>query len=264
LSPPIGNANDVFFSLALGLASLQNHRGGSNKDCTLGLGQGNAAAGPGFLALSSLIVNSYLHEGHGAQQVSCYTQRLLVQGAVIYFDDTDLPHWTDQVMVTSLELIKHSQKSTNVWGGLAIATGAALKLEKCYAFFLTYCYNDRHALIANVDNLQTPSCLLPQSEGPPLPSHLTVPLPDHTNALIPTLPTSTVSLMLGIWFGPLSHGTKHILEMCHKGHIWADKLHVWPVSHSEAWTSFTLQLYPGMSWGFSMVALLSHELIEAI
>jgi hypothetical protein len=44
--------------------------GGSNEDCTLGLGQGNATAGPGILALSSLIVNAYLCKGHGARQVS--------------------------------------------------------------------------------------------------------------------------------------------------------------------------------------------------
>jgi hypothetical protein len=34
--------------------------GGSDKDRTLGLGQGNATAGTGFLALSSLIINLYL------------------------------------------------------------------------------------------------------------------------------------------------------------------------------------------------------------
>jgi hypothetical protein len=54
-----------------------------------------------------------------------------------------------------------------------------------------------------------------------------------------------------------------MLEMCQKGHIWADKLHAPSLSHSEAWTSFTLQLYPGMSWGISTVVSSSHELFEA-
>ena len=105
--------------------------------------------------------------------------------------------------------------------------------------------------------------MIPQSEGPPLSSHLTVPLLDHTSAPIPTLPTEHALLMLGIWFGPLSCGSKHMVEMCPKGHIWADKLHAWPLSHLEAWTSFTLQLYPGMSWGISTVVLSSHKLFEA-
>ncbi len=106
------------------------------------MGQGNAAAGPGFLALSSLIVNMYICKGHGTRQVSSFTQRLLVLAAVIYIDDTDLPHMTKHVTATFTESIKHSKKSTNVWGGLAIATGDALKPKKCYAYFLTYRYTN--------------------------------------------------------------------------------------------------------------------------
>jgi hypothetical protein len=54
-----------------------------------------------------------------------------------------------------------------------------------------------------------------------------------------------------------------MLEMCCKGHTWANKQHALPLSHSEAWTSFTLQLYLGMCWGLSTVVLLSHELYKA-
>ncbi len=171
------------FFLRTGFSESTESYGGSNKDCTFGLGQGNAATGPGFLALSSLIVNAYPCKGLGARQVSCYTQHLLILVAVIYIDDTDLPHMIDHVMATSLELIKHSQKLTNVWGGLAIATGVALTPKKCYAYFLTFHFSNGRALMADVNDLPTPSCLFPQSKGPPLPSHLMVPLPDHTNAL---------------------------------------------------------------------------------
>jgi hypothetical protein len=50
---------------------------------------------------------------------------------------------------------------------------------------------------------------------------MTVPLPDGTSALMPTLPPTTASLMLGIWFGPASQGTKHVAKMCLKGIDWA-------------------------------------------
>jgi hypothetical protein len=108
-----------------------------------------------------------------------------------------------------------------------------------------------------------PTSLIPQIDGPPLPSHLTVPLPDGSTAPIPTLPPTSASLMLGIWFGPSSRGTKHIQEMCQKGHDWADQLHSRPLSHAEAWVSFYLQLYPGMAWGLSMVVLMSKEFFLA-
>ena len=48
-------------------------------------------------------------------------------------------------------------------------------------------------------------------------------------------------------------------EMCNKGYEWADPLSSRSLSHSDAWTSFTLQLYPGMSWGIAMVVLSPQE-----
>ncbi len=115
------------FFLRTGFGESAKSYGGSNEDCTLGLGQGNVAAGPGFLALSSLVVNTYLREGHGTRQVTSYSQCTLILVAVIYVDDTNLPHMTKEVNVTAEELIKHLQHSTSVWGGLAIATRATLK-----------------------------------------------------------------------------------------------------------------------------------------
>jgi hypothetical protein len=104
---------------------------------------------------------------------------------------------------------------------------------------------------------------IPQIEGPPLPSHITVPLPDGTSAPIPTLPPTTASLMLGIWFSPASRGTKHIAEMCQKGIDWADQLYSRPLPHSEAWTSFILQVFTGMSWEISTLVLSPCELYLA-
>jgi hypothetical protein len=104
---------------------------------------------------------------------------------------------------------------------------------------------------------------IPRSEGPPQPSHLTVPLPDSLSAPIPTLPSTEASLMLGIRFGPSSRRSKHLSEMCLKGHIWADKLHSCPLIHSKTWTIFSLQLLPGMLWGLLTVILSLRELFKA-
>jgi hypothetical protein len=111
---------------------------------------------------------------------------------------------TALVTATPLELIMHSQKSTNAWDGLAIATGAALKQEKCYAYCLIYRFTNGRASLGDIDDLPTPSCVIPQIKGPPLPSHLNVPLPNHSSAPIPTLSPSIASLLLGIWFGSSS------------------------------------------------------------
>jgi hypothetical protein len=113
-------------------------------------------------------------------------------------------------MASPAELIQHSQKSTNAWGGLAIATEAALKPVKCCTYFLVYWYPNGRATMGNVLTLPEPTLHIAQDDGPPLLSHLTVPLPDGTPAPIPTLPPTTASLMLRIWFGPASRGTNHM------------------------------------------------------
>ena len=46
--------------------------GGTHEEQLAGYGQGNVAAGPGFTAMSLLIVNAYLRDGFGAQIYSSY------------------------------------------------------------------------------------------------------------------------------------------------------------------------------------------------
>jgi hypothetical protein len=65
------------------------------------------------------------------------------------------------------------------------------------------------ATLGNIGTLPAPTTYIPQIEGPPLPSHLIVPLQDGSTVPIFTLPPSSASLMLGIWLGPFSCGTKY-------------------------------------------------------
>ncbi len=116
-----------FLSMGYGKSSLSY--GGLEVYPTLGLGQGNAMAGPGFLPLSLQIVHAYVCNGHRSWTVTSYSRTPSQLAAVIYVDDTDLIHTSLSVTALPAELIAHSQKSTNAWGGLAIATGALLKPE---------------------------------------------------------------------------------------------------------------------------------------
>jgi hypothetical protein len=94
--------------------------------------------GTGFTALSSLIVNAYLCDGFGSQIYLSYYKGLLLLSAIMYVDDTDLIHWARKPSCTPDKLIAMAQAATYAWGGLAITTGASMKPEKCYAFFLLY------------------------------------------------------------------------------------------------------------------------------
>jgi hypothetical protein len=172
-------------------------------------------------------------------------------------------HATPSVFATAQELISHTQDATNTWGGLAIATSVALKPEKCFAYILTYKFINGCAVMGDMRSLPSPSAMMPQNEGIPLPSHLPVPLPDDSCAPIPTIPNTTALLMLGIWHSPSSRRAKHVKEMCSKGHNWVDRLRSRPLPHSEAWISFTCRLYPGMTWGLTTVVLSAREFFAA-
>jgi hypothetical protein len=71
----------------------------------------------------------------------------------MYVDNTDLVHWSGVPSYTPSELIAAAQIVTYAWGGLAIATGAAMKPEKCYAYFLSYWYNRGRAKLRTVEAL---------------------------------------------------------------------------------------------------------------
>jgi hypothetical protein len=112
--------------------------GGTHEEWLAGYGQGNAAAGPGFTAMSLLIVNAYLCDGFGAQIYSSYYKQLLLLAAVMYINNTDLIYRAGRPSCSPSKLIAAVQTTTYAWGSLTVATGAAMKPEKCYTYFKSY------------------------------------------------------------------------------------------------------------------------------
>ncbi len=224
--------------------------------------QGNAAAGPGFTAMSSLIVNAYLRDGFGAQIYSSYYKCLLHLAAVMYINNTNLIHCYCVPSCTPAELIAATQTATYAWGGLAIATGAAMKPDKCYAYFLSYWFDGSHTKLRTIEALPDSIAPITLSTGKIAPLHLQVLLPDGTTAPIPTLCNDDASLMLGVHLGPASGGEPHIREMVQKGYIWADKMKSCPLPPNLAWQSFKYQLQPGMMWGITTVVMSPQKLLK--
>jgi hypothetical protein len=105
---------------------------GSHEERHAGYGQGNAAAGPDFTAMSLLIVNAYLCNGYGARIYSSYYKQLLLLAVVMYVGNTDLVHWLNLPSCTPGKLITTAQTPTYAWGGLAIATGTACRKPPRY------------------------------------------------------------------------------------------------------------------------------------
>jgi hypothetical protein len=81
------------FYLIAAFGKSKTSYGGTHEEGLAGYGQGNAAVGPGFTAMSLLIVNAYLRDSFGARIYSSYYKQLLLLVAVMYADNTDLLHW---------------------------------------------------------------------------------------------------------------------------------------------------------------------------
>ncbi len=160
-------------------------------------------------------------------------------------------------------MIAATQTATYAWGGLAIATGAAMKPDKCYAYFLSYWFDSGHAKLRTIKALPDSIAPITLPTGKIAPSHLQVPLSDETTAPIPTLRNDDASLMLGGHLKPASGGEPHLCKMAQKGYIWADGMKSCPLPPPNlAWQSFTYQLQPGMMWGITCVVMSPQKILE--
>jgi hypothetical protein len=100
------------FFLRTGFGESKQSYGGTHEERLAGYGQGNAALGPGFTALSSLIVKAYLCDGYEAQIYSSYYKQLLLLAAIMYVNDTDPIHWSRIPICNPDELIAVAQTAT--------------------------------------------------------------------------------------------------------------------------------------------------------
>ncbi len=62
--------------------------GGTRWDPSMGLGQGNGVAPPGFLIVCTLMINVYHRQGHGAEFVGAWSRDAFILAAVLYIDDS--------------------------------------------------------------------------------------------------------------------------------------------------------------------------------
>ena len=99
--------------------------GGTPDDPSMGFGQGNGAAPPGFLAVSTLLVEVYWRQGHGARFTPGLAHNAFIIAAVIYVDDSDLLHLA-QGTPTDEDFLASVQAATVNWTGLVHASGGFL------------------------------------------------------------------------------------------------------------------------------------------
>jgi hypothetical protein len=97
----------------------------------MGLGQGNGAPPPSFLAVCTLMINIYRNLGHGVTFIGACAPDAFSLAAVLFVDDSDL--FQKAIGTPSdKEFLQLVQNATNDWAGLVHVTGGSLKLQKCF------------------------------------------------------------------------------------------------------------------------------------
>ncbi len=87
--------------------------GGTALDPSMGLGQGNGVAPPGFLAVCTLMIDVYRNLGHGVTFIGAWAQDLFTLAAVLFVDDSDLFHMAIG-MPSDKEFLQLVQNATKI------------------------------------------------------------------------------------------------------------------------------------------------------
>jgi hypothetical protein len=223
--------------------------GGTKEDPTMGLAQGNGAAPPGFLAVSTLMIEVYKRLGHGSNFVSAWSGDAFFLAAILYVDDSDLLHLSMVASDEDAAFLAQVQEATFDWGGLVQATGGYLKPSKCFWYMLAWRWVRGKPTLKKVSQLPDTPLRIPQPDG----SEVTIPLKEVTAS----------EKKLGVWTCPAGDFGVHVEQMRSKGVAWAEKLAAGKCPPRDAWLGLRHQLWRQMSYGLIAVSHPPDKLEEA-
>lgn len=118
---------------------------------TQGLMQGNGASPAGWAVVSITIIQAHKEEGHGATFLCPISKYSHHAAGILYVDDTDLIHLNLEEEESVTEAHAALQRSVYSWSDLLIATGGALKPEKCFYYLISFKW-DRNGKVEYEDN----------------------------------------------------------------------------------------------------------------
>jgi hypothetical protein len=176
--------------------------GGMKWDPLMGLGQGNGAAPPGFLAVCTLMINVYRRLGHGIEFVGDWSRDAFMLAAVLYVDDSDLLHMA-KGYPTNAKFLALVQSATDDWAGLVHASGSSLKHQRCFWYMLGWQWVNGMPQLRKL-------CELPQTP-------LTILQLDGTRVAIRHKDVNDLKKKLGIYTCPSGDFAFHVAQCCTVG-----------------------------------------------
>ena len=129
---------DMKFFLRTGFGDSKEYASATGETKTQGMCQGNGAAPAGWTVDSIVMINAHKRKGHGLHLRSPITNKSIHLAGTLFVDDTDMEHLDLNKMETRNEAHQALQESIINWGHLLLATGGALKPEKCFYHIISF------------------------------------------------------------------------------------------------------------------------------
>jgi hypothetical protein len=232
---------DLRFFLQTGYGDSLGYVGGNKGSSTTGVKnqgmcQGNTASPAAWTVVSIPMILAHKKKGHRAHLVTPISNLYCRLAGSLFVDDTDLFHLDMGRAKTSLEAHKCLKEAVINWGKLLIATGGALKPEKC-SFCLTSFKWKANGAWTYEQNETKPNFALG------------VPMADGSLEQIEHLPISKGIKTLGSMTCPLGSSAAAIKQIKTQGQDWLDRVHASSLSRRNVWFMVDCQFWPQVDYG---------------
>ena len=217
---------------------------------TQGFMQGNGASPAGWTVVSISILMAHKSQGHGASFLCPVSNTCKDLACILYVDDTDLLQLSHSEDATVTDAHSALQSSITSWGNLLIATGGALKPQKCFYYLIGYNWGPQgkwtYAAPATTSSLQ-----------------VTVPQPDGSQVEIQQLSVTTPSTTLGGATTPA--GTQaSLVVMRDKAISWASQARNSGLRPRDFHISVNRKFWPKIKYGLSANTAKFQDLVSAM
>jgi hypothetical protein len=208
----------------------------------MGLGQGNGAAPPGFLAVCTLMINVYCNLGQAVMFIGAWERLAFTLPTFLYVDNSDLIHMAIR-MPSDEEFLQLVQSATNDWVGLVHATGGLLKPQKCFWYMLGWIWKKGKARLKTLYELPQNQLYIPQPDGTRVPIHLKA--------------ISDPEKKLDAYTCLLGNFSYHVAQLLTTGSEYAERLGSWRLWQGMPGWVCAINCSPNLSMG--LLQLLSHR-----
>eukprot|EP00956_Cyclotella_meneghiniana_P010715 scaffold14988_cov36-Cyclotella_meneghiniana.AAC.2 len=218
---------------------------------TQGLMQGNGAAPAGWAVVSITIIQAHKEEGHGATFLCPITKYRHHAAGILYVDDTDLVHLNLAEEESVAEAHAALQRAVYSWSDLLIATGGALKPEKCFYYLISFKW-DRKGKVVYEDNEKNPAY------------SLRVKLPSGETEKITHLSADKELVTLGVPSCPSGKSEPSMALMKEKALEWANLSRGSKLPPRDLHFSVQRKFWPKVRYGLCAIPAAYEDLVQAM